>query len=205
MTDTAPIDDAPDRSALTAKQRAFLAAYPTAATVTAAAKAAGVGRRTVYDWREQPAFAAAFDDAAEEAADNLETEAHRRAVTGVRSYKFLKDGTPILHPVTGEPYYEHAYSDRLLETLLKAANPEKYRERTDSRVTGALDQHHTGTGGVRVYLPANGRESPETVKAMAAEMRDDPDYLEFLRSRAMAEGAAAIPGTPADDERGDDR
>ena len=120
----------------TAKQRAVLAALPGALTVTAAAKAAGVARRSVHRWADRdPAFAAALADAREEAADHLEAEARRRAVEGTRSYKFLRDGTPIRHPLTGDPYWEPAYSDRLLEILLKAARPEKYRERSDVAVS----------------------------------------------------------------------
>jgi hypothetical protein len=44
-------------------------------------------------------------------------------------YKFLKNGKPIVHPVTHEPYYELEYSDTLLIFLLKGIRPEKYRER----------------------------------------------------------------------------
>ena len=116
---------------LTAEQRAFLSALPTGFTVTAAAKAAGVGRRTVYDWRDaSPAFAAAMDDAAEEAGDELESEARRRAVDGIRRPLFTSRGEPIIDPATGEQAFEHKYSDKLLERLLAGAKPDKYRTRS---------------------------------------------------------------------------
>ena len=52
----------------------------------------------------------------------------RRAKDGLVKYKFKRDGTPLEHPVTGEPYYELEYSDTLLIFLLKAARPHKFRD-----------------------------------------------------------------------------
>jgi len=99
----------------------FLQALTSACNVTAACKAAGIGRQTAYQWREDdPNFALAWSGALEEAVDALEKEAWRRA----------HDGTdkPIVYQgvVTGT-YRE--YSDRLMEILLKAHRPEKYIER----------------------------------------------------------------------------
>ena len=51
--------------------------------VSVAAKAACVGRRTVYEWRDaHPASRSAWDEVEQEAADKLEREAWRRAVEG---------------------------------------------------------------------------------------------------------------------------
>lgn len=78
--------------------------------VTEAARQAGVGRRTVYEWRDtDPAFAAAWSDAEEAAADKLEQVAFERASAG--------------------------QSDRMLEILLKAHRP-KYRDKQGLELTG---------------------------------------------------------------------
>ena len=91
-----------------------------------ACKVAGVGRSSHYEWMEaNPEYLRAFEDAQEDAADNLEAEVYRRAVKGVRKpigwYKGVAGG------------YVREYSDLLLMFVLKALRPEKYRERVDVR------------------------------------------------------------------------
>jgi hypothetical protein len=58
------------------------------------------------------------------AARGLEDEAVRRAREGVRKLVFYK-GAPVY--VHGEPLYETEFSDRLLERLLEANNPQKFK------------------------------------------------------------------------------
>jgi len=108
----------------------FLEALAELGVVSYACKAARVSRSTVYERREKDAvFRAAWDEAAEIAADMLEQEAHRRAVEG-----------------TARPVYqggklvgaERQYSDTLLMFLLKARRPEKFRERVDLKHSGQL-------------------------------------------------------------------
>jgi hypothetical protein len=122
--------------------------------VRRACAAAGAARSAVYRARSNyPDFAAAWDEAVEEAADLLEAEARRRAVEGVMRLKFNKRGEPLRHPLLcqcgheraahvpgpacaragcacvqflGQPYYERKYSDRLLIVLLKAARPARF-------------------------------------------------------------------------------
>jgi hypothetical protein len=77
---------------------------------------------------EEEGYSQRFKDAHAVAVDGLEEEARRRAVEGVRRYKFDK-GAPVLHPETRLPYFEHEYSDALLIFLLKGAKPDVYRER----------------------------------------------------------------------------
>ena len=85
------------------KQKSFLAAFAFCGNVTHACRNSKVGRRTHYDWLERDAeYAVAFESAHDEAADNLEEEARRRAMAG---------------------------SDTLLIFLLKGARPDRYRER----------------------------------------------------------------------------
>ena len=78
----------------------FLAALKLGRSIAAAARAAGVGRRTVYDWRDRdPAFAAGWDEAWDIGTDHLEDLALKAAEAG---------------------------SERLLLALLKARRPERY-------------------------------------------------------------------------------
>ncbi len=127
-----------------AVQRAFLIAFRECGIVRMAADAAGVYRRKVYEWKKRdPDFAAAFDEALEDATDALEKAAHQRAVTGLVRKKFTKDGEAIIDPATGQQYVEHEFSDRLLEMLLKARRPQTY-----SRTT----VEHTGPDGGAIQI-----------------------------------------------------
>jgi len=120
------------------KKPAFLAAYRELGNITRAAKVVGVERTRHYDWlRDDQEYAAAFKLADEEAVENLEAEARRRAVEGLKRKKFDGRGNPVLDPETGQQYEEHEYSDTLLIFLLKGAKPDKYRENRAVQLTGA--------------------------------------------------------------------
>ncbi|MFC3051636.1 helix-turn-helix domain-containing protein [Kordiimonas pumila] len=109
-----------------AAEAAFLDALAAGNTVQQAAKIAGVGRRTVYNWRRtNPAFADKWYalDPKYRPPNDLEAEAVRRAVHGVR--KPVYRGGEIVGHTTD-------YSDSMLMFLLKAHFPEKY----DSKQTG---------------------------------------------------------------------
>lgn len=81
----------------------FFAELKACGNVSAACRAAGVDRRTVYNHKEASAeFAAKWEDAMQEAADILEGEAWSRAMAG---------------------------SDLLIIFLLKGLRPNIYRER----------------------------------------------------------------------------
>jgi hypothetical protein len=99
----------------------FLAALAKTGNVSRACRAARVSRQSAYASRGDPAFAAAWDDALEEAADLLEAEAWRRAKDGVLRPVFQagkKVGTV------------REFSDGLLTFLLKGLRPHKFRERS---------------------------------------------------------------------------
>lgn len=168
---------------LTPKRRAaFLAALAETGNVTESARAAGVARPHVYEWkRDDSSFAAAWDDALEQAADVMEREALRRAVEGTRRLKFDRSGKPILIPVFGPdgrpvyrvdsdgnttdqlemaPYIENEYSDTLLIFLLKGARPEKYRERNEI----------TGSGGGPIVI----RQFTDALNTAYADDTDNP-------------------------------
>ena len=87
----------------------FLEKLRNSGNVRNSCKAAGIPRRTAYNWREKWAtFRDEWDDALEDACDALEGEAWRRAVD--------------------------ESSDRLLMFLLKAHRPDRFAERTKQEV-----------------------------------------------------------------------
>lgn len=91
------------RSSTPEKRAAFIEELRVRGTVYHAARAAGVGRRTTYAWRDKyPEFAQAWDDALEDSTEILEDSMFQRAIAG--------DTTAGIF-------------------LLKALRPEKYRDK----------------------------------------------------------------------------
>lgn len=142
-----------------AKQSIFLAAYSVASTVSAAADAARIDRKLHYAWmKEDPTYPERFELAHEEGTQALEAEARRRALQGMRRFKFHKGElikVPLLddegHPVSDDdgkpvmvPYFEEERSDLLLIFLLKASRPEVYRDHFKGEI------QHSGQLGVQV-------------------------------------------------------
>jgi len=112
-------------------KRAFLAAVAETGNITSAAKLSGLDRTNHYRWiQEDSTYAMAYKDALEQAAENLEREARRRAIYGVSKPVFYKGE---------ECGTVQEYSDTLLIFLLKGAIPEKYKERFDGNITGSID------------------------------------------------------------------
>lgn len=125
----------------------FLEVLRKTCNVSEACRKARVARRTAYEWRDaDSAFAAAWKEAEDEAADRLEREAWRRGVEGVNK--------PVTYQGVITATYKE-YSDRMLELLLKAHRPEKFKDRVSAE--------HSGPNGgpieskVRLYVPSNGR------------------------------------------------
>lgn len=108
-----------------ASQDDFLNAIPRVYTTTNAARVAGVSIDTVQRWRTDPDFEAREQQARQMVADKLESEALRRAIKGER--KPVYQGGALVG-------YTQEKSDPLLVMLLKAAHPEKYRERSEVTV-----------------------------------------------------------------------
>ncbi len=102
-------------------QARFLAVLAEPGTVTDAAKAAGWSHTMAFRVRDaHPAFAEAWKAAWEAGTDALELEAMRRAGLGYEEpvwYQGNQVGTV------------RKFSDRLMELMLKARRPERYRER----------------------------------------------------------------------------
>lgn len=109
-------------------------------------KAVGLGYDTYRQMRKDyPWVEEGHVRAQEQYVESLEAEAHRRGVTGVqRPYLYKGEMVYRRDPDTGElvrdsenqpiPIMIHEYSDRMLELMLKAEDPEKYRE--NQRSTG---------------------------------------------------------------------
>lgn len=98
------------RNGASEKRVLFLTALGAYGTVQHAAKAAGLGRRTVYNWRnEDLAFAQEWDDRIEDCTDVLEQSLYQRAMEG--------DTTAAIF-------------------LLKGARPAKYRDNHRVEHTG---------------------------------------------------------------------
>lgn len=109
--------------------KAFLSVLRDTGNVRAACQDVGIARSTVYEYRAaDPGFAAAWDEALQDAADLLEQEARRRAYEGVEKPVFGSLGQG---QGSGEIGRVREYSDTLMIFLLKGARPEVYRERAN--------------------------------------------------------------------------
>ncbi len=98
----------------------FFAALAECGNVSHACHVAKVNRTTVYAYRQNdPEFAQSWEDALDEATDELEAEARRRALKGVEEPVY--QGGKLVGKV-------RKFSDTLLIFLLKGLRPERYRE-----------------------------------------------------------------------------
>lgn len=155
-----------NKSRLTPKQSAFLRAYATVGTILQASKAAGIARSRHYEWRGQPEYDAAFNEASEEFTEYLESVAIESATIGLQE--------PIVYQ--GQVMYEPQrnkdgslkmkngvvlYTDKPVTIrkqnpverifLLKAKRPDVYRD--NAKV------EHTGPGGAPLEVTVKFVES----------------------------------------------
>lgn len=104
------------------RQDRFLKVLATVGHISAACKAIKISTVAVHYWRrDDPEFDAKLLAAQEAYEGMLTEEATRRAVKGVEKAIFNKEGEQI--------GVEIKYSDTLLIFLLKAVNPEKFRDK----------------------------------------------------------------------------
>lgn len=137
------------------QQVAFLSHFAVLGVITEAAVAAGVDRERHYEWladpEKYPNYREAYENAREKAADRLEAEATRRAVDGWEEPVFQQGMQVGLI---------RRHSDRMLEILLKARRPERFRER-----------HDVTTGGEKLPAAVDlSRVSTETLKRLREEL-----------------------------------
>lgn len=122
----------------------FLTELAANGNVGRAAKKARVARSFVYARRQNDAeFAAAWDEALDTAIDAMEYEGWRRSIKGTLKPVFYKGD---------EVGAIREYSDTLLIFFLKAARPEKYRERYDMRHSGSIDVRNMTDDELRAII-----------------------------------------------------
>ncbi len=140
---------------------AWLEAFERELTVSAACKAAKIGRTTAYDARQtDEAFAQAWDDLENQTTDTMEREGYRRAVEGTER--------DIYHQgeVVGK---ERQFSDTLLIFMLKARKPETYRENMKVEHAGKVS-----FGAMFVTDPTLAEDARALLRRAASASGDEP-------------------------------
>ena len=138
------------------KKRAFLVAFAKVGVIGKAAEIARIHRSMHHHWmKTDPDYPDLFHQAEEEAIEILEMEAKRRAVEGINDpiiYQGAisgswvdKEGRQVAKDTPGStliPLTVKRYSDNLLMFILKAANPQKYRDNVhiDGSITISPDE-----------------------------------------------------------------
>lgn len=124
----------------TAHARAtFLRILEETCNVTESARAAGLCRNTVYDWRgDDEAFARDWDTALQSAADKLEQVAFERAKAG-QSERMLEILLKAHRPIYREnKRIEHSGPD---------GKPIEYRDLSDEEVEARIRAHEAASAG----------------------------------------------------------
>jgi len=160
------------------KKRIFLSCLRITGNVRTAATAAKIGRTTHYDWlKSDPDYVLAVKDALDEAIDDLEAEAVRRAKDGVEEL-VLYQGKPVMVDDGNggqQPLIRKRYSDLLLIFMLKAARPQKYAHFSVVKGTGEITHTHKD---IRDLPPDQQRKRmDEYLKNYRRLMGDDIDGL----------------------------
>jgi hypothetical protein len=115
-------------------QETFLLNFAVSANLTAACRAAGVERITVYRWQEHDeTFSLRYKQAEAEVNDVVRAAIFRRAVEGVNEP--LHHNGRIVKDEQGKPVTVKKYSDTLLIFLAKARMPE-FRDKQQVEVSG---------------------------------------------------------------------
>lgn len=148
-----------------AKQNAFLNALAKTGTVKGAAQLSGESRANHYRWLDDDAYRVGVGRARRMAADLLEDEAWRRGVEGDERAVYNKRGIRV--------DTVRYYSDRLLEKLLAANLPEKYKERVEQTVVGDGAAEFCWEGEEMDGDEGRGEEDHNSLPAGKALARED--------------------------------
>ncbi len=180
---------------LAASKAIFLTVLTGSANVSESARATGWSRNNAYYHRDADAiFADAWAEAVEIAVDALEREAWRRGMEGVQeplthhgqiTYKFDRERREFMTDEKGDPIPVTItkYDNRLMEILLKAHRPDKYRERHQ------VD--HDIRGGVLIVSRA--LDEVEWIKAAEAQQAKHRGSLtEEVRRRPPSDKALVL-------------
>lgn len=127
----------------------FFEVFAESANISEACRVTGYARTSVYEWRDKyPEFAKRWQDSEARATEKLEYALFKRATEGVtRRDPIVWQGEIVAHKEVTE------YSDTAAIFLLKARNPEKYRERIDVNVNWRLELERSGVNP-QEYLEA---------------------------------------------------
>lgn len=113
------------------RQELFLKIFKECNSITQAAKAVSISTNTVYEAKASDLdFRASLERAERDILSNLEEEAYRRAVKGVKKAVYHQGR------LVG---YELQYSDRLLEMMLRARDRDRYTQSTNINVQGKVE------------------------------------------------------------------
>lgn len=197
--------------------RKLIAGLAATANVSEASRRVGITRHLAYNWRRRSEagdplfmvqlgsgddeadlipFHEAWEDALEVATDHLEAVAVELA-TGYQEVLTHKGEISLRHcPVLDElvPVTITKYDSRMLEILLKARRPEKYRERFEHR--------HSGEVGGVLLVPgiAANREDWETAakEQQAVNRGEERPMIDITPDRD--DEVAAVPVEEHDDD-----
>lgn len=147
---------------LASQKAAFLLAFSEIGIIGEACEVAGVSRAEVSLWKkDDEAFALAYRDAEDQAADSLEKEAHRRAVTGWHEPVFYKGEITYLRDPDGKLELDDEFnpipvtvlkkSDRMLERMLEARHP-KYGRKGGPGASGAIDPNDLPPTTINIHF-----------------------------------------------------
>lgn len=173
MSEIVPVeDDEIPKRRLTRKMSAFLQAYVKTPIVSHVARGIGISSRRHYEWlKTNSLYAEQFELARQDAIDELASKVLERT-HGSRRKKFTPNGAPIIDPETGEQYEEIVYDDSVYRMLHKLDPKSGWTGKPgDSSASANVNLHTPGV----------------PVADLLAAVQQDPDYLEFLRHKAMQE------------------
>jgi hypothetical protein len=154
----------------TERDAIFFEEFGRTANVSTAAALAGYSRTSVYEWRRaDPEFAKQWENADKVSTENLETALYNRAVFGVTKTEPMMWQGRIIH------YKETTdYSDTAAIFLLKARNPEKYRERIEINVNWRAELKQIGVNPEE-YLQ-------QMIEQAKAQLEANADILDVTAS-----------------------
>lgn len=139
-------------------RQGFLEAFEDEGMVSKACQVVGVSRQAVYAERQRnEEFAVAWADVEERVVERMEHEAYRRAVEGVEK-PLVSAGRHVTNVTE--------YSDSLLQFLLKARRPERYRENVKVEHAGAIAQR------VQVDLSKLDASELDALEALTAKLSE---------------------------------
>jgi hypothetical protein len=148
------------RIATDANKNRLLDAIATTGNLKRACEQTGISAANHYSWiKRDPAYAAAYEDAANEAADMLEAEAFRRGHDGVDKPVFYQGA---------ECGAVREYSDGLLTLLLKARRPTVFGDKIKQEI---IEKHELQDIDLSKATP----EELDTIEAILKRLKVGTD------------------------------